>query len=210
MNTLVRPAFVLLAALSPFLTIESEAAPSEKTRKLVLSGAELATKKLGGEVMKGNFVYSIDKMYPRWKKRAAVRLGGEEKLRAKLLQVPEEMRKNGISMLKFEVSKPSVIHEVFLGRGEDKTGKPFQVYREWLVFVPTRTVYHYIDPTTRKPKRVERRSFQVAINTKGTAKWTFIDGSTLTVSQLRSFFPGLPEDQKLLGLPQRGGGEIKE
>lgn len=196
--------------MSPFVPLNVVAGPNERDRKLILTSAEVATKKLGQQVLKGNFIYSIDNMYPRWKARAAVRSGGEEKLRAKLLKVPEEMRKNGITMLKFDVGKPKALHEVFLGRGQDKDGKPIQAYLEWLVFVPTRTEYHFIDPETRKPKRIERKSFQVAINTKGKAKWTFIDGSTLTVQQLRSFFPGLPEDQKLLGLPQRGGGEIKQ
>ena len=112
--------------------------PSQVVPQAVLDGAEAATRILSGEVMKGNFGYSMEKMYPRWKKRAAKRLGGEDKLAQRLLELPQQMRKNGITMLKFEVLKPKAGHEVVLRRGEDGAGKPIHVYLEWLVFVPTR------------------------------------------------------------------------
>lgn len=186
------------------------AAPSSRpVPKEVLEGASAATKVLGQEVLKGNFSYSIQRMYPRWRKRAAKRIGGDDKLERKLMAIPEQMRKNGIKLLKFEVGEPTAGHEVFLLRGQDDDGNPVQAYLEWLVFVPTRSEYRVIDPLTRQVKRIETKGFQVAIVKKGAADWYFIDGSNLTIPELRSFFPGLPEDRELLGLPPVGGGELK-
>jgi hypothetical protein len=193
----------------------------------VLDQAEAATKILGQQVLEGNFSFSFQRMYSRCKKRAAIRLAskdpslrgkseeekervGEAKLVKKLTGIPAQMQKNGITMLKFEVLKPSGGHEVFLGRGlNEKTGKPIQMYLEWLVFVPTRAEYRVIDPATRVPKRIERWGYQVAIVKKGTSDWYFIDGSNLTKTELRSFFPRLPTNQELLGLPKVGGAELK-
>jgi len=193
----------------------------------VLDQAEAATKILGQQVLKGNYSFSFERMYSRCKKRAAIRLVskdrslrgkseeekeriGEAKLVKKLTEIPSQMRKNGITMLKFEVFRPSSGHEVFLGRGQnEKTGKAIQMYLEWLVFVPTRAEYRIIDPATRVPKRIERRGYQIAIVKKGTSDWYFIDGSNLTKAELRSFFPRLPTDQELLGLPKVGGAELK-
>lgn len=179
--------------------------------KSVLDGAEAATRILSQQVMKGNFSFAVQRMYPRWKDRAAKKLkGGQAELLKRMMELPKVMQKQGITMLKYEVLKPTMGHEVFLGRGVNGVGQPVQMYLEWLVFVPTRAEYQVIDPRTRLTKRVETRGYQVAVVKKGTSDWYFIEGRNLTVPQLRSFFPGLPNDQKLLGLPEVGGGEIKE
>jgi hypothetical protein len=115
----------------------------------------------------------------------------------------------------FEVGEARSAHEVFLGRGTNlKTGEQENQYLEWLVFVPTRKVYRVIDPATNQPMKLELLGYQVAIMEKPTEEkrnnhWTFIDGSSLTIPELRSFFPGLPEDQTLLGLPPVGGSKLK-
>lgn len=188
---------------------KAQATPAKGVPQQVLDGAEAAAKILGQQVLKGNFSFSIQRMYPRWKRRAAMRVGGEDKLAQRLMDIPEQMRKKGITMLSFEALKPKTGHEVFLGRGQDEAGKPIQMYLEWLVFVPTRAQYRVIDPSTGQAKKIETRGFQVAVVKKGTNQWYFIDGSNLTIPELRSFFPGLPEDQALLGLPTVGGGELK-
>lgn len=176
----------------------------------VLDGAEAATRILGEQVMKGNFSFSIQRMYPRWRKRAALREGGDDKLTRKLMKVPEVMREQGISLLSFEVGEARSGHEVFKLRGRDeRTGEEVEGFLEWLVFVPTRKVYRVIDPQSGKPTRIEMKGYQVAIVKKGTNEWYFVDGSTLTVSELRGFFPNLPNDPKLLDLPPVGGGELK-
>ncbi len=175
-----------------------------------LEGAAVAARVLGEQVMRGNYSYPVQRMYPRWRKRAAIRHGGEDKLEKKLMEVPEQMRKNGISMLSFEVGQPRSGHEVFLLRGVGKDGEPIQTFLEWLVFVPTRTVYRVIDAETRQARRIERKGYQVAIAKKGTKDWYFIDGSNLTIPELRSFFPSLPEEKGLLGVPPVGGEELKD
>ena len=127
-----------------------------------------------------------------------------------MTDLPKVMQQQGITMLKYDVLKPKIGHEVFKGRGVDKNGLPIEIFLEWLVFVPTRAEYRVIDPSTRLSKRVETFGYQVAVVKKGTNDWYFIEGRNLTVPQLRRFFPNLPDDQKLLGLPKVGGGEIKE
>lgn len=206
----------------------AQAAPDPAIAQAVLNQAEAATKILGQQVMEGNFSFSFQRMYPRWRKRAAVRMAskaptmrgkteeqkqkyGEEMLAKQLTRIPAQMQKNGITLLKFEVLKPTRIHEGFLVRGVDKvTNQPLQMYLEWLVFVPTRSEYRVIDPATRTPKRVATTGYQVAIVKKGTSDWYFIDGSNLTPRELRSFFPRLPADEELLGLPKVGGTELKK
>lgn len=188
-----------------------EAQGSDKVPQSVLDQAEAATRAMGQQVLQGNFKVALDRMYPRWRKRAAKKLqGGQAELAERLAEIPKEMARQGISMLKYEVQKPTSAHEVVLLRGEDKEGRPIKMYLEWIVFVPTRAEYRVIDPATRLPRKIETRGFQIAVNKKGTPNWHFIDGRNCSVPDLRSFFPSLPEDQELLGLPEVGGGEIRQ
>ncbi len=203
----VRNVFLLLAVV--FMGGAPLLVKAGKVPQSVLDKAELATRAMGQQVLEGNFRIALDRMYPRWKKRAAKKLpGGEDELARRLAEIPKEMARQGISMLKYEVQKPISAHEVVLLRGEDKQGKAIQMYLEWLVFVPTRAEYRIIDPETRLARKIETLGFQIALNKKGTSDWYFIDGRNCTIADLRSFFPGLPENQELLGLPKIGGGEI--
>lgn len=180
-----------------------------KVPKEVLHQAVAATRAMGKEVLKGDYGVASDRMYPRWKKRVAKRLvGGQAELVRRLAEIPAKMAKEGISMLKYEVGEPTGAHEVVLLRGKDGKGKDLNMYLEWLVFVPTRAEYRIIDPETRLPRRIETRGFQVALNRKGAADWYFIDGRNCSIADLRSFFPGLPEDLVLLGMPEVGGSEV--
>ena len=66
-------AFLLLGMSMAFgQQPESEAA--------LRAGAVAATKTLGKETVRGNFSYTIQRMYPRWKKKTAADLGGMDKL----------------------------------------------------------------------------------------------------------------------------------
>jgi len=200
---------LLVVALVGGETRQAAAQRAGRVPQSVLDQAEAATRAMGQQVLQGNFRVALDRMYPRWKKRAAKKLqGGQVELARRLAEIPKEMARQGISMLKYEVRKPTSAHEVVLLRGEDKEGRPINMYLEWLVFVPTRAEYRVIDPKTRLPRKIETLGFQVAVKKKGTPDWHFIDGRNCSIADLRSFFPGLPEDQKLLGLPQVGGGEI--
>ncbi len=202
--------FLITAAFLQGGVLVAEAQGARKVPQSVLDQAEAATRAMGQQVLQGNFRVALDRMYPRWKKRAAKKLqGGQDELAKRLAEIPREMARQGISMLKYEVQKPTSAHEVVLLRGVDKGGRPIKMYLEWLVFVPTRAEYRVIDPTTRLPRKIETLGFQVAVNKKGTADWHFIDGRNCSLADLRSFFPSLPENQKLLGLPEVGGGEVE-
>ena len=187
-------------------------ARSQKTGKVppeVLNQAVIATRAMGQQILRGDYSVALERMYPRWRNRAAKKLpGGQSELARRLAEIPAEMAKQGISMLKYEVGKPAGAHEVVLLRGKDRLGKEVQMYLEWLVFVPTRAEYRIIDPQTRLARRIETRGFQVVVKKKGTADWYFIDGRNCSLADLRSFFPGLPEDPVLLGMPEVGGGEL--
>jgi hypothetical protein len=100
------------------------------------------------------------------------------------------------------------VHEVALGKkAVTVNGKQAEVdvFTKWMLFIPTTTQFRFFKPNDPKPYVVESTGFQVAISDKGKDDWTFIDGSGLTVSDLRSLFPTLPED---LELPAIGGREV--
>jgi hypothetical protein len=135
-------------------------------------------------------------MYPRFKARAAKAVGGEEALAEKLAKVPEQMKKDGIVILKFEV-------------GEPKSGFKVPEFEEWLVFVPTTKVYLVPDRQRGVNRRFESKGYQVAVAKAGGTEWYFIDGANLSVQELRSIFPSLPEDPDKLNLPPVAQREIK-
>ncbi|MBB21682.1 MAG: hypothetical protein CMN04_02145 [Roseibacillus sp.] len=200
---------LLIVALLGGGGVSAKPENTEKVPKEVLDQAVDATRVMGQQVLKGDYSVALDRMYPRWKNRAAKRLaGGQAELARRLADIPAKMASQGISMLKYEVGEPTGAHEVVLLRGKDRSGNDVNMYLEWLVFVPTRAEYRIIDPQTRLARRIETTGFQVAVNRKGTADWYFIDGRNCSIADLRSFFPGLPEDLGLLGIPKVGGGEL--
>jgi hypothetical protein len=60
--------------------------------------------------------------------------------------------------------------------------------------IPTVTKFRIIRQGEVKPIFIESVGFQVAISDKGKNDWTFIDGSGLTVNELRGLFVNLPQD----------------
>jgi hypothetical protein len=62
------------------------------------------------------------------------------------------------------------------------------------VLIPTATKFRIIRPGQTRPIVIESIGFQVAISDKGKNDWSFIDGSGLTVNELRSIFVTLPLD----------------
>lgn len=177
----------LLLAVMAVAPVGAQAVPAIGLKK-----AAHATKVLGDQVVQANFSYTIQRMYPRWKARAAKRHGGEAKLAEALAKVPDEMKKNGITILSFKVGEPVSSFLV-------------PEYSEWLVFVPTTTVYLITDPETGKPRRLESKSYQVAVSKEGKDDWYFIDGGGMSISMLRSMFPSLPKDEARLRLPLVSG-----
>ena len=136
----------LIAVFAVGLGLPVGGQTKRKVPQAVLDQAETATRNLGQQVVRGTHAFALPRKNPRWKKRAAKKLqGGEAELERRLDEIPRQMARQGITMLKYEVKKPVVGHEVVLLRGEDKAGRPIQMFLEWLVFVPTRAEYRVID-----------------------------------------------------------------
>ncbi len=166
-----------------------------------------AVQKMGNEVLKSNFSFAVDKMYPRWKIRQAKRLGSEVKLLAAFNNAGVQMQEAGITLDSF-VANPALksykVHpKMKAGRSGIRSAE--DVTYELLVFVPTKMKMTFL--LENQPKRsFLRESFQIAITKEGSNQWTFLDGATITVKDLRSLFPLLPHNLKL---PKKADTEIK-
>ncbi|MBK1881508.1 hypothetical protein JIN85_03715 [Luteolibacter pohnpeiensis] len=171
----------------------------------VMNSAVAAVSKLGVEVVQGHFQVAVDQMNPIWKDRMAARVGGMEKLKEKLNEVPLQMVAQGISMLSFKPVGQPTSFEVWPGKKvETVNGQQVEtlVYTKWLVFVPTETRFRIVRENER-PLEIQSNGFQVAITDKDKSEWTFIDGSGLSISDLRSMFINLPMDIQLPKLEKK-------
>jgi hypothetical protein len=182
---------ILLLTAGALVPVRADGVPAEAFRN-----AAAATTELGDQVLRTNFSYIFQRMYPRFKARAAKKAGGEEKLAEQLGKMPEQMIAEGIRILSFKVGEPS-------------SGFVLPEMREWLVFVPTTKVYMVQDQERGVNRRFESKGYQVAVAKEGGTDWYFIDGANLTVQELRSIFPTLPKDEKQLNLPLVEQKEIK-
>ena len=173
----------------------------------VLLSAKEAVDVLGKEVQKGNYLYSLDNMYSRWKNFAASQVGGVENLRKRLESVPQNMQKQGITISGFEVGLPTQGFEVraILAHNSDRAPE----FTEYLVIVPTATIFRVIDPSTGTKRNLKSQGFQVALTNQEKTKWTFIDGGNMKASELSKLFPLLPAPGNGLTLPDRSLTELK-
>ncbi len=163
----------------------------------VVASAVAAVGKLGDEVVLGRFHVAVERMNPMWKDRAAKRMGGMEKLNKQLDGVARQMVQQGISMISFKPQGQPRSYEVSPGRKVDMVnGAKVEslIFNKWLVMVPTETKFRIIREGEPKPLVIDSIGFQVAISDKGKNDWTFIDGSGLSVNDLRSLFATLPQD----------------
>jgi hypothetical protein len=166
----------------------------------IIKSAVNAVESLGNEVVLGKYQVAIDKMYPQWKDRAAKKLGGKEKLEKQLEDVAKEMLKRGISITDFKPQGKPNAFEVYPGKAiQIINGKETEVmrYTKWLIIVPTVTRVRMLINGDPVPINFESKGFQVAISDKGSNEWFFIDGSAVTVNELRSLFITLPENLEL-------------
>ena len=170
----------------------------------VVESASAAVAALGNEVVLGRYKAAIDRMYPLWKKRTAKRLGGMEKLEAQLDGVARQMVQQGISMISFQPQGQPRSYEVGSGSKMEVT-KESVTYNQWLVLIPTVTKFR-ITRQNEKTVVIESIGFQVAVSDKGKNDWTFIDGSGLSVNNLRNLFYNLPADMEL---PPTGKREVR-
>ena len=178
-----------------------EVAPPE-----VVASAVKAVEDLGREVVMVHYQVAVDRMFPQWKERTAKRMGGMEKLQQQLDGVADQMIRQGIAIIDsvpqgqpraFEVDAGKKV-EVIDGVDIEKLR-----YTKWLVLVPTVTKFRALIKGDPVAVIIESTCFQVAISEKGKADWTFIDGSTVSVNDLRSLFGNLPQDLELPPLEKR-------
>ncbi len=166
----------------------------------VIESAVAAVEDLGKEVVMGRYEVAVERMYPTWKERTAKRLGGMDKLEEQLDNVAKQMLKQGISITDFKPVGEPIAFEVYPGKKVELVdGKEVErlVYTKWMILVPTVTKIRAMLEGDPVAVNIESKGFQVAISEKGSDEWTFIDGSALTVSELRSLFITLPENMVL-------------
>lgn len=178
-----------------------EVAPPE-----VVASAVKAVSDLGKEVVMGRYQVAVDRMYPQWKERTAKRMGGMEKLQEQLDGVADQMLQQGISITDFTPQGQPRAFEVHPGKKvEVIDGQQIERlrYTKWMVLVPTVTKFRALIKGDPVAVIIESTGFQVAISDKGKDDWTFIDGSGLTVNDLRSLFVNLPMNLELPPLEKR-------
>jgi hypothetical protein len=116
------------------------------------------------------------------------------------------MVQQGISMISFKPTGQPRSFEVSPGRKVQKiNGVDVEqlVFNRWLVLVPTETKFRIMREGEPKPLVIDSTGFQVAISDKAKNDWTFIDGSGLTVNDLRSLYATLPQDLTLPPLSKK-------
>lgn len=196
--------FFVMASCLRGQEIVGEGVPPE-----VVASAVSAVSDLGKEVVLGRYQTAIDRMYPQWKERAAKRMGGMEALQEQLDGVAKQMLQQGISITDFKPLGQPRAFEVYPGKKVEKVnGEDVETlrYTKWLVLVPTVTKFRAMIDGDPVAVNIESTGFQVAISDKDSMAWTFIDGSAVSVNDLRSLFITLPQD---LELPPLGKKQIK-
>jgi hypothetical protein len=195
--------------LAPLPKISKEGIPSAPVSAApadVVSSAVAAVASLGDEVVMGRYQVAVERMNPLWKERVANRMGGMKKLEEQLSGVAQQMVQQGISMISFKPQGQPRSFEVGPGKKVEKVnGVDVEslIFTKWLVLVPTATKFRIIRKGETKPLVIDSIGFQVAISDKGRNEWTFIDGSGLTVNELRGLFGTLPQDLQLPPLERR-------
>lgn len=203
-----------------FLTVSIVRVGAERVipDPLIAASAKDAVEKLGLEMMKGNFKYGHERMYPRWKRRLALRAGGMEKLEAQLTSAQQQRIRIGLVVTAYRVGEPTAFFDVWRAKklhpvtGEpvrDDTGREV-VTSHWLAIVPVTMQVKVPDRQLGgKIRTLEEDTCTIAVCEKGTDDWYFLTGLKPTVQDLRSLFPTLPSDEKRLGLPVSSAREIK-
>jgi hypothetical protein len=181
--------------------LDSQNVPQE-----IITSAVAAVDALGKEVVLGKYQVAIEKMYPQWKERTAKKIGSKEKLEKQLENVAKEMLQRGISITAFKAQGQPKAFEVYPGKATKIVdGKETEVmrYTKWLVLVPTVTRVRMLISGDPVPLNYESKGFQVAISDKDSKEWFFIDGSAVTVNELRSLFITLPENLELPAIEKK-------
>ena len=166
--------------------IERAAVPAE-----VLASAVDAVQKVGDQTLRGEFDEVVEQLYPRFRQRAAKKLGSNEELVNQMRKLVNEYAASGITITKF--SAEPALH-----------GFSIPEFNEWLVFVPTTRTVRFIDPQTGLKEVKEVSDYEVAVRSqKDGGTWSFLNGSTMKIQELRSLFPSLPADIEEWAVPQK-------
>lgn len=211
--------FVFAQAVKPEEAEKPTTDPTVKAPEETIASCQLATQELGNNVMKGNFEFAKEKMYPRYKHRQ-IALHGEEKFNQQFLDIAKTLNKMGVTITSFTADQPIGFFRVWpqikpdakikLDRGDQKDLQDGDVIYNWLVMVPTTQVWTFTSDKGGPPRKLKREGFQIAIAKEsvvpGEEEWTFIDGGTIQPQELRAMFPSLAQD---LVLPKRFDSEIK-
>ena len=172
----------------------------------VVASAVAAVARLGDEVVMGRYQVAVERMNPLWKERTAKRLGGMKELERQLAGVAKQMVQQGISMISFKPQGQPRSYEVGPGKKVDIVGGEeveSLIFTQWMVLIPTVTTFRVILQGDTKPRVIESIGFQVAVSDKGKNDWSFIDGSGLTVNDLRGLYATLPQDLQFPPLEKR-------
>jgi hypothetical protein len=105
------------------------------------------------------------------------------------------MAKRGVSIISFKVVGEPTAYEVWPGKPREGSDEP--VYDKWMLFIPTCMQFRTIAGDPPRAHVINSFSFQVAISDKSREDWSFINGSGLSVSDLRSLFASLPANLEL-------------
>lgn len=185
---------------------------------VIADSAQAAVQKLGIEMMKDNFQYGINNMYPRWKRRLAKRMGGEDKLDAALAKSLQQQVKLKMKVVGYQAGKPTTFFSVWKAKKIDpRTGKPAldatgreRIVSHWLAIVPTVVRIRIPDPQRGGLMReIEEKSYTTVVSEKGTNQWHFMTNMKPTVKDLRGLFPSLPVDESAFNFPPSSAREIK-
>lgn len=171
----------------------------------VVNSAVAAVASLGDSVVMGRYQVAVERMNPLWKERTASRMGGMAELEKQLASVAQQMVKQGITITSFKPQGQPQSFEVGPGKGSEAVdGQQVEtlIFKKWLLLIPTSTQFRVMRDG-QKTVLIESIGFQVAISDKEKNDWTFIDGSGLTVNDLRSMFGTLPQDLVLPPLEKR-------
>ncbi len=195
-----------LAGAQPRAVAEAPAAASQLAPVEVVASAKNAVADLGKQVVLGRFDAAIERMNPLWKERMAARVGGVGELEKQLAKASQQMVGQGVTILSFEPQGQPQSYEVGTGKKvETINGEKVEslIFTKWLVLVPTSTKFKIFPQGATSPVTIESISYQAAISDKGKTDWTFIDGSSLTVNDLRKMFINLPQDMVLPPIERR-------
>ena len=200
--------------------VEPTTDPTVKVPAETIASCKQAVQELGDNVLKGNYLFAKEKMYPRYMKRQ-IAIHGEDKFNQQFLDIPSNLNEMGVTINSFTAEEPVSFFRVWpqikpeakqkLDSGQQKDLLDGDVVYNLLIMVPTTQVWTFSNNRGGPPRKLKREGFQVAIaqqtEVPGAEEWTFIDGGTIQPQELRAMFPSLPQT---LVLPKRFDSEVKD